>query len=830
MQKSLKVILFRRCLFLIVFSLMAGCNFPTSIDHTPTIPQYIVPAEAQETLITFRVNVSKPLPAGDSIYISILDEVTGLAFNPHKFMMRAEDALTYTVTLPFSMGTVIKYRYSREGTGVENELLSDDRPVRYRMYHVEGSGTQEDIVTRWTDTEYLGLRGRIMGQISDFSTGNPIPNILVTAGGEQTFSLADGSFLLVGLPPGTHNLVFYSLDGSYSIYQQGAIVAGDSTTPVKVLLSPAKLVTVIFIISVPKETPVDAPIRLAGNIYQLGNTFADLSGGVSTLASRMPSFGKLPDGRFMLTVNLPIGTYIEYKYTLGDGLWSTEVTSNGDIQLRQFIIPATNIEKNDVVEAWQTDNSNLVQFEVKVPSDTPTDEGVSIQFNPGFGWLEPLPMWKATNAQGEDVWRFTLTGPFNQLTTLKYRYCRQEQCGSADDEATMGVNPDGRKFDPTTNPGVIKDEVLSWAWFGSPTESTGLPVIQVTPRGSNFIAGVSFQSKYHPSWGPKLSQVINNVKNLAVNWLIVSPTWTFTNDSPPILEPLPSQDMLWPDLINSISLAQHQDLSVGLFPIPNFPIQVSSWWQNSSRDFPWWISFFERYTNFILHHSIVASITNADSLILGGDWLNPALPGGLLEDGSASNVPQDAEMRWREIISQIRARYNGTVAWALSYPDGVKNPPPFLDAVDQIYILWSAPLASQMDSSVDEMSSQANSILTQEILPFQKHIGKPIILAISYPSIDAGAMGCITIVGGGCLDYDLLIPPNPDIPELGLNLVVQADAYGAVLSAINDNNWISGFVSMDYYPPAILQDKSTSIHGKPSSRVLWYWSKNFLGR
>jgi hypothetical protein len=91
-------------------------------------------------------------------------------------------------------------------------------------------------------------------------------------------------------------------------------------------------------------------------------------------------------------------------------------------------------------------------------------------------------------------------------------------------------------------------------------------------------------------------------------------------------------------------------------------------------------------------------------------------------------------------------------------------------------------------------------------------------------------MGCITIVGGGCLDYDLLIPPNPDIPELGLNLDVQADAYGAVLSAINDNNWISGFVSMDYYPPAILQDKSTSIHGKPSSRVLWYWSKNFLGR
>ena len=288
--------------------------------------------------------------------------------------------------------------------------------------------------------------------------------------------------------------------------------------------------------------------------------------------------------------------------------------------------------------------------------------------------------------------------------------------------------------------------------------------------------------------------------------------------------------MLWPELVSSINAARRINLNVGIFPTPHFPTQVSAWWQNAARDYPWWVSFFERYTNFILHHASVAADTNASPLILGGDWLNPALPGGLLGDGSPSNVPQDSEIRWRTLISQVRERYTGTIAWALSYPDGIKHPPPFLDAVDQVYILWSATLASQPNASLDEMQAQAGSIFDQEILPFQQRIGKPVVIAISYPSIDRGTSGCIAISGGGCLDYDLLTLPNPDIPELVLNLQDQANAYNAVLSAINQRGWISGFVSMGYYPPAILQDKSISVHGKPANGVIWYWSQKYLGR
>jgi len=814
---------------LVIITFLTGCNFPelqspalNSLHATPSSPY-------QQTLITFTASLTQPLPAGDSIYLVLLDEVTGLAFNAQQYIMHADNSQSYSVTLPFTIGKVIKYRYTRQGSASVNEHLYDDRPIRYRIFRVEGPATVQDIVTQWTDTHYQGERGRIMGTVLDKDSGQPIPNLLVTAGGEQAYTQADGTFLLEGLPPGNHNLVFYTLDGSYSIYQQGAIVAANSTTPVIVHLTPASLVTVIFTVKVPADTPTDAPIRLAGNLYQLGNTFADLLGGVSTLASRMPALGKVSDGRYMLTLTLPAGTYLEYKYTLGDGLWSSELDSQGEFRLRQLIIPADGLVENDVVDTWLLPGTQPIRFEVSVPANTPEQEHISIQFNPGFGWLEPLPMWPAINSVNAKVWRFDLTGPFNSLASLHYRYCRQEQCGTADDAETIGIDPTGRLIDPTSHPRIVQDMIAEWAWYNGPSQPPGIQDVQITPRQAGFIAGLAFQPSYHPSWGSLLPAAVDEARSLGVNRLILSPTWTFTDSSLPVLEPLPSQDMPWPELVDLVKNTPRTQLTIGLYPIPNFPVPADQWWQSARRDFPWWVSFFERYSNFVLHHATLASY-NAEPLILGGHWLDPALPNGVLADGSPSNVPQDAEARWRDLISQVRARYSGELSWVLSYPYGLAQPPAFLDAFDKVYILWSAPLSSQPGASLEEMQVQAGSILDQQILPFQQQIGKPIVLLINYPSIDWGATGCIAIQGGGCLDYSLLSPSHADIHELTLSLGEQANAYDAVLFAINERSWISGYISMGYYPPAVLQDKSTSIHGKPAAGILWYWTQNFLGR
>jgi Glycoside Hydrolase Family 113/Carboxypeptidase regulatory-like domain len=813
---------------ILLILILTGCNLPTQSQET-TSPEFTPISELQQTMVTFRLILPEPIQAGNSIYLTLLDEVSGLGLNPHKYIMQAVDDLHYSVALPFYLGKVLKYRYSREGASTVDEHLNNAQAVRYRIFHVEGPGTVDDVLSQWTDSNYQTPSGRIMGTVTDKNTGKPAPNILVTAGGEQTFTMADGTFLLESLPAGTHNLVFYALDGLYSIYQQGAVVASGSTTPVTIALSPARLVTVIFAVKVPAGTPADAPMRLAGNLSQLGNTFADLSGGVSELPSHMPVLGKLSDGRYMVTLSLPAGAYIEYKYTLGDGLWSAEVTSQGRFVLRQLIVPDTGLQVDDTVDAWNIPNTKTIRFEVKIPSNTPSNETISIQFNPGFGWLEPLLMWPAQET-AQPVWRFDLTSPFNNLTELHYRYCRQEQCGAADDSATMGAYPEGRITNPSANPGIVKDEILSWAWYSGPSTPPSVPGVQVNPREAGFTSVIALQPAYQPSWGDLLPSAFQDIQNLGVNSVLLSPTWTFSNSTPPVLGPIPAQDMLYPDLLSAIRSAQAINLSVGLFPQTRFTTSADQWWHDAARDYPWWLSFFERYQNFIVHNATIASETGANNLVLGGDWLAPALPGGVLTDGTASGVPQDAEVIWRSLIGKVRERYSGTISWALAYPEGVTNPPPFLDAVDQVYIQWSAALATQPGASQEEMLAQASAILDQDILPFQQQLGKPIILAISYPSIDRGATGCITIQGGGCLDYALLSPPNTDIPDLKLDLQVQSDAYNAVLTAINDRPWIAGFVSMGYYPPAALQDKSPSIHGKPASGVLWYWSTKFLGR
>ncbi len=815
---------------LLLVPFLASCNLPAQLTQGTPTSQDSSLSKLQQTKVTFRVTVPNAIPAGDSLYITLLDEVTGLAFNSRKYIMQAEDNTHYSVTLPLYVGMLIKYRYSREGTANVDEHLYNNRPVRYRIYNVTGPGIIEDMLSGWTDSPYTGVTGRIMGIVTDSSTGKPIPNILVTAGGEQALSLADGSYLLEGLPPGTHNLVFYSLDGAYNVFQQGAVVAANSTTPASISLIPARLVTVIFNIKVPADTPPDAPIRLAGNLAQLGNTFADLAGGMSSSPSRMPQLGKLANGQYMVTLSLPAGAYLEYKYTLGDGLWSSELTPKGGFQLRQLIVPKTDIEVSESIDTWTKKGESPIQFEVKIPANTPQNDAISIQFNPGFGWLEPLPMWAATNATGASVWRFDLTSPFNSLASLHYRYCRQGQCGAADDAATMGVFPEGRTVKPNTNPGNVQDEVLNWAWYSGPSSPPSVPGVQVNVRETGFMAGIALQPAYHPSWQALIPSAVRDIQSLGVNTVILSPTWSFTNNTPPILEQDPAQDMLWPDLVQSIGAFQGGNLSVGIYPQPHFPTSVDQWWQSAARDYPWWMSFYERYTNFVLQNATAAAETNSPILILGGDWLNPALPGGMLPDGTPSGLPQDAEQIWRGIIEKVRERYNGKLGWVLSYPNDLRNSPPFLDAVDQVYLAWSAPLASQPGTSLGEMQAQATSILNGEILPFQEQIGKPILIALSYPSIDRAATGCIAIQGGGCLDYAQLSPPNTDIAALNLDLQAQAEAYNAILGAINDQPWVAGYISMGYYPPAVLQDKSISIHGKPASGVLWYWSTKYLGR
>ena len=329
--------------------LLNACSNATPTP-TPTLPSVITYQEKPPlSQIGFTVQLPAALAKDQKLSIEVLDEVTGLALNSQKYEMQSIDATHYNAILSIPVGSVIKYRYVREGTATAIEYTSQGKQVRYRIFIVTNPALVQDVISAWIDQPFKGVSGRIQGRVLNATNNSPFPASLVTAGGQQTLTSSDGTFLLEGLPPGTHNLVVYSQDGSFTPFQQGATVAKESATPADILVNPSHYVNVTFAVKPPEGSPKGIPIRLVGNTYSLGNTFADLRGGINDIASRAPLLTTQADGTYTLTLSLPVGIDLRYKYTLGDGFWNGERSENGGYHLRQLIVADHDATQSDKI-------------------------------------------------------------------------------------------------------------------------------------------------------------------------------------------------------------------------------------------------------------------------------------------------------------------------------------------------------------------------------------------------------------------------------------------------------------------------------------------------
>ena len=313
---------------------------------------------------------------------------------------------------------------------------------------------------------------------------------------------------------------------------------------------------------------------------------------------------------------------------------------------------------------------------------------------------------------------------------------------------------------------------------------------------------------------------------MQANWIYLSPTWTYTRQNPPVLESVSGKDQSWTDLSRASDIAKSYGFRAAYHPNPNFLTDMHEWWISSTLDFAWWQVWFERYSNFILSFADKAQMDGASGLVLGGEWVSPALPGGLLPDGSPSGVPADAEQRWGDIVAEVRNRFDGTLFWALPATNGPINTPPFIEDLDHVYLLWSRPLGQDPDDTQTELQAAAAVFLLDISLEM------PITIAAAYPSAEGGLQGCILAASGedqtSCTNPRLLEPPYADNPSIQLNLGQQTAAYSAMLQVINERDWIDGFVSRGFYPPAQLQDKSASIYGKPAQEILSSWYSKLI--
>ena len=277
-----------------------------------------------------------------------------------------------------------------------------------------------------------------------------------------------------------------------------------------------------------------------------------------------------------------------------------------------------------------------------------------------------------------------------------------------------------------------------------------------------------------------------------------------------------------------INTARQNNLQVALHPEAAYYKPSDIWWAEGKRDESWWQTWFDRYETFIINFADLAQQTGAEALILGDSTLAPALPGGKLFDGQSSNLPGVAAGRWSDLIKKVRGRYQGRLGWYLSYPSDFSNLPTFLSEVDQVYVVINGKLTDTDAPSRDDLRNSFTNIITNQILPLHTTLNKPLILGIAYPSSKGAATGCI-LSSGACLPPIVFTQGGLDITSVDVDLQGQANIYNAFFEAATANENVAGVFASGYFPPVALADKSTSIHGKPSSDVIWFWYEHLNG-
>ena len=789
---------------------------------TPGPPPPPTATPYPQARVHWKVQVPPNTPPEATVALVLLDEVSGLAFAPQVHPLHRADDGTFDLALTVDAYQRLTYRYQLTVAGVTHaEVTPSGQPVRYRSVLAQPEGVFTDVVARWEGLDAAEAPpGRLQGRLTDARTGAPIPDVFVFAAGQRALTDAQGAFLLEDLPPGVHTVLVWHPDGLYRPFQQQAQIAPEATTPVDLALEPADQVPVKFILTPPQDTVPGSPVRLVGDLYRLGNTYADLPGGQSVLAGRAPQMQPTDDGRYEVVLTLPVQVPIRYKYTLGDGLTNAERTANG-LRVRTLWLQGPAVLEEQV-DTWRWPGVAPVWLEVTVPA-LPPGERVSIQFRPVQApqWHSALPMWPLANGH----WGFLFYGPMDPVQATAYRYCRNEQCAVAAEDGPWGET--GRLLRSSALPQNRHEQVDAWRAYRPLSQPPQVVAPPITPRAATFVMGTAWVPDYAPTWQPHIPGALDATRALRSRVVVLQPPWTVTAQTPyPRFEPVVGEDPLALDVHEWLTWSHDRGLAPWLYPRLRMTPTPAAWWATAPvEEFPWWQAWFERYRRFALHYARLAQTGQAAALVLGGPEVAPALPGGTLPDGTSSKPLSDAEARWRALLADVRDLYGGPIWWAV---DGQQTPaaPPFADALDGLYVCWEPP---RTDDTSPEGLAQAQAAALDAWQPVAEATGLPVVLAVAFPSAQGATAGCPQAPGGECLRAAELWPTAPAARQVAVDLDGQQALYQALLPQLEARPWVQGVVAADFYPPVVLQGPSASVNGKPAAAVLWYWFGQWQG-
>lgn len=306
---------------------------------------------------------------------------------------------------------------------------------------------------------------------------------------------------------------------------------------------------------------------------------------------------------------------------------------------------------------------------------------------------------------------------------------------------------------------------------------------------SDWQKGITLRLQNQPQ--ADVLQSLKRIKETGANFISITPghlTNSKTSSNVDRKPTTPSDELL----IYTVQEAHNLGLKVMIKP--HLDIEGGSWRANLDPSDK--VTFFQNYSNMILHYADIAAATNAEQLSVGAELYK------------LSTNPHN-ESYWRDLIAKIRPRYNGSLTYSANansqyYDEGSL---PFWNALDYWGVSAYFKMADNSNPTVDSIKAEWQKIANDYLIPMSQKIKLPLIFAeVGYRSIDGAAMA----------------PENYSL-SASLDLQEQADLYQALIEYWQDKDYFHGVHFWDWWPREFAggpNDGDYTPQGKPAENIL----------
>lgn len=350
---------------------------------------------------------------------------------------------------------------------------------------------------------------------------------------------------------------------------------------------------------------------------------------------------------------------------------------------------------------------------------------------------------------------------------------------------------------------------------------------------SGFMIGHTFMDVYTTDlFQTYLEPTLDSMRASKGTWVVYDNYWSYQSLEPPIIVPFPEtqgfRNATSDEICKMVQETHARGMKFALMTELNFDIARGEWqgwdqntdfWQQSQQllaekgdnlpaNAEWWDAWFESYGTFLSEQANTAKQCDVDMLVIGKQI------DGAVRTGNAD--------RWRELIAQTRKIYSGPLSYAAYTDQNYSQASEFpYDDLDYIIIYLYNNVSDAENPTLPELVESFERFNDKQFEPLSRMYNKPVIFLTPFQSRDHGAR------------QDWFEPAAP-APEVGQDLLIQAQMYEALFQSIQDEDWVAGVWTWGYWWrndfDIIWQsgdasfNKSSSVRNKPAMWIIQKWA------